>query len=205
MLIIFFVQLLLADLFQGTFFPFWAGCRMRLLRDVNRKPRDLLWQPGSKYIRAFPFPWTLALLLNEGLVLLHPCWAPPFRAFRYLCSQGRCPVPVQVWGPLLSPCQVWVLFVSVAGVLQTGSCVLVTVHRRDSSVRELIEVIFKFFFIPLCLLRLWLQPPWSWNMANIKSGWWIYWMRSDGHLVVVKAALGREEMSSAEKRSEISW
>lgn len=64
MLIIFFVQLLLPALFQGTCFPFWTGCRMRLLRDVTRKPRALLWQPALKYIRAFSFQCTLALLLK---------------------------------------------------------------------------------------------------------------------------------------------
>lgn len=100
-------------LFQGTCFPFLAGCRMRLLRDVNRKPRDLLWQPDLKYIRTFFFISRDPCTPVEGLVLLHSCWAPQFQGFQVtllpeklplcLCRSGgaqqvlvHCCLPLQV-------------------------------------------------------------------------------------------------------------
>lgn len=216
---------MLAGFFQGPCFPFWAGCRMRLLKDVNRKPRDLLWQPGLKYIRAFSFHFS---------EFLHCCWRAatfasmlgspaqgtllPGKLPLFLCRFGEhsrflsrlchsSAVPGWDTAPALpkasaQPLAGLSVWVSVAGVLQTGSCDCSQerpqCHRTDRSD-------IYFFFILLCLPRLWPQSPWSWNMANRKSGWWIYWMHSYGHLAVIKASLaGRgDELCRTETQDQL--
>ena len=174
------------------------AAEMRLLRDVNRKPRNLLWQPGLKCIRPFFFFFFLhfkALLHSRKTAgTFAPTAGPP-----------NSQLPGAAVTRAATTAAVQVPWESRAGcgparfVLSTAACgwaaasgtprppltpasyhywqrqvLLTTVHRVDTLV--LAEVIFfYFFFFPLFflvffpLLRLWLQPPWSWNTNNVKS------------------------------------
>lgn len=195
---------------KGLCFPFWAGCRMRLLRDGNRKPRDLLGQPGLKHSRAFPFllspvPFLFFFSVHPAL-LLKGCYCASLLGSPAAVAAVTLPLWAAQQVPALSlslqPCPSSAQPLPALRLFTDRSlgCSQDTPQCHGTDRNDFFKGLV-FLFYPLCLPSLWPQPPWAWNMANIKSGWWIYWMHSYGHLAVTKAPLGREEMSSAEQRS----
>lgn len=174
------------------------AAEMRLLRDVNIKPRNLLWQPGLKYLRPFFFfisradythvKWPVPLHLPLGS-LIHSFQVIRYqRSYHYICpgclgEQSRLLPSVFLtlstaacgWDhcfrhsqrPLLTPAsfEVWceLLFTETS----QRQVLLTTVHRINTPV--CISDISPPTPLPLLLLRLWLQPPRSWNVKNVKS------------------------------------